>query len=62
MMLALLLLNTAHISFTLHTQESHTYEFAEILLEDAGHLDGRKWVVLLQVGNNHVYSGPLELQ
>ena len=51
-MLALLLLNTACSPFALYTQESHSHEFAETLLEDASWLDGHKRVVLHLGGIN----------
>lgn len=59
--LALLLLNTAHCSFALHTQESRSHELGETLFEDVGRLDGHTRVVLFQRGIEQVYLGPLEL-
>ena len=43
----------------LRTQEPHSHEISETLLEDACRLDGGKRVVLLQGGINQVCSGPL---
>ena len=60
--LTLLPPNSACSPFAHHTQQSHSPELAETFLEDADRLDGRKRVVLLEGGIDHVYSGPLELR